>query len=109
MEKLSMDQYHTLRDTIRDMSIFLWRHLDTLMDQLDAKRKDTLLQRLYLLTTGSVYRISWVVWGKEPKICHMVACELMDLLDGYFDVQEISDNFPDNRKAWVIKRIPEED
>lgn len=109
MNRISANEYHTLRDMIKEISIPLWRNLIHLMNKCDADVALNFLARMFQLTVSKeIPTFNWVVWNTDTELEYSTLCEVMDLLDGYFCIKEETPT-SDMRKLWYISLIIEGD
>lgn len=110
MLTISTKEYHEIRDEIIKISSKnLWYNLYTLLDQLDEPRMNLFLLRLHELLMENASSTIWIAWKTETQFSYIITCEIIELLDGYLDIQEGENPRKDVRKYWWIKKIKEDE
>lgn len=107
MLTISVKDFDETASAIMKISENLWHYLYRLLDQLDKPKMDLFLLRLHDLLTEKASPIIWIVEESETEFSYIITCEIMELLDGYFNIQEGENKRKDVRNYWWIKKIKE--
>lgn len=107
MFTISIKEYQEVANEIKKISKNLWNNLHVLLDQLDEPRMNLFLLRLHELLMENVSSTIWIVWETETEFSYIITCEIIELLDGYLDIQEGENQRKDVRKYWWIKKLKE--
>ena len=107
MLTISVKDFDETAIAIMKISENLWHYLYRLLDQLDKPKMDLFLIRLHDLLTEKASPIIWIVEESDTEFTYIITCEIMELLDGYFNIEEGRWRRKGIRKHWWIKKINE--
>ena len=107
MLTISVKDFDETAIAIMKISENLWHYLYRLLDQLDKPKMDLFLIRLHDLLTEKASPIIWIVEESDTEFTYIITCEIMELLDGYFNIEEGRWQRKGVRKHWWIKKINE--
>lgn len=105
---ISTKAYDETASEIIKISQNLWNDLYILLDKFDKSIMTLFLLRLHDLLMNNSAPMVWIMWKSDTEFNYIITCEIMELLDGYFDIQEGSGyQNEDVRKYWWIRKINE--